>query len=132
MNRIQCLTIDCSDPQLLAEFWSQVLEWKTTYSSEKESYIEFVGSPLVTGLIPDILFIKVPDRKTVKNRMHLDLRPDNQEAEVKRIEALGGQRFEIGQSEDTQTTWVVMADPEGNEFCVLKALDAEAAIQTGS
>jgi len=53
--------------------------------------------------------------------MHFDLRPDDQEAEVARIETLGGKRIEIGQSADPATTWVVMVDPEGNEFCLLKS-----------
>jgi hypothetical protein len=70
---------------------------------------------------PDILFLKVPDEKIIKNRLHLDLRPDNQEAEVARLEKLGAKRIEIGQSIDADTTWVVMADLEGNEFCVLSA-----------
>jgi len=57
----------------------------------------------------------------VKNRLHLDLRPDDQAAEVTRLESLGAKKVEIGQSTDPDTTWVVMADPEGNEFCVLSA-----------
>jgi hypothetical protein len=57
----------------------------------------------------------------VKNRLHLDLRPLDQEAEVSRLESLGAKRIEIGQSDDSDTSWVVMADPEGNEFCVLRA-----------
>ena len=64
----------------------------------------------------------MPDEKIVKNRLHLDFRPDNQEEEVARLESLGAKRIEIGQSDYSETTWVVMADPEGNEFCVLKAL----------
>ena len=57
----------------------------------------------------------------MKNRLHLDLRPDDQAAEVARLEKLGAKKIEIGQSADPDTTWVVMADPEGNEFCVLRA-----------
>ena len=57
--------------------------------------------------------------KTAKNRVHFDLRPDDQQAEVQRLEGLGARRIEIGQ---TDVTWVVMADPEGNEFCVLRSL----------
>jgi len=64
---------------------------------------------------------KNPDEKVVKNRLHFDLTPDDQSAEVARIESLGGKRIEIGQSADPNTTWVVMADIEGNEFCVLKS-----------
>ena len=65
--------------------------------------------------------MKVSDSKIIKNRMHLDLRPDDQNVEVARLEKLGAKKIEIGQSSDLETTWVVMADPEGNEFCVLKA-----------
>ena len=57
----------------------------------------------------------------VKNRLHFDIRPETQDEEVARIESLGGKRVEIGQSADPATTWVVMIDPEGNHFCVLKS-----------
>jgi predicted enzyme related to lactoylglutathione lyase len=120
--RIQCITIDSEDPHKLAEFWASALDWKITYSDEIEVCLELLdGSPEV-GRIPDILFLKNPDKKQVKNRLHLDLRPQNQEAEVSRLEALGAKRIEIGQSDYPETTWVVMADPEGNEFCVLRPL----------
>lgn len=77
-------------------------------------------NPSGTG---DLLFMKNPDKRVVKNRIHLDLRPDDQDLEVSRLEALGAKRVEIGQSDDPRTTWVVMEDPEGNLFCVLRALD---------
>lgn len=119
--RIQCITIDCIDPQRVAVFWAAALDWKITESNENEVAIELLdGSPEV-GRIPDVLFLKNPDSKQVKNRLHLDLRPLDQDAEVARLEALGATRIEIGQSEYAETTWVVMADPEGNEFCVLRA-----------
>jgi predicted enzyme related to lactoylglutathione lyase len=119
--RIQCITIDCIDPRRVAEFWAAALDWKITESDDVEVVIELLdGSPGV-GRIPDILFLKNPDKKQVKNRLHLDLRPLDQDAEVARLEALGATRIEIGQSDYAETTWVVMADPEGNEFCVLRA-----------
>jgi hypothetical protein len=62
----------------------------------------------------------VPDDKVVKNRLHLDLRPENQAAEVSRLESLGAKKIDIGQNKDSDKSWVVMADPEGNEFCVLR------------
>ena len=77
-------------------------------------------NPSGTG---DLLFMKNPDKRIVKNRIHLDLRPDDQDLEVSRLEALGAKRVEIGQSDDPRTTWVVMEDPEGNLFCVLRALN---------
>lgn len=119
--RLQCITIDSEDPKKLAEFWAAALDWKITFEDEIEVCIELLdGSPEV-GRIPDMLFLKNPDKKSVKNRLHFDLRPQNQEAEVARLETLGAKRIEIGQSDYSETTWVVMADPEGNEFCVLRA-----------
>ncbi|MEY4972958.1 MAG: hypothetical protein RL399_915 [Actinomycetota bacterium] len=119
--RIQCITIDCENPRTLADFWAAALDWKITFEDENEVALELLdGSPEV-GHIPDLLFIKNLDRKSVKNRLHLDLRPLNQDAEVSRLESLGAKRIEIGQSDDSDTSWVVMADPEGNEFCVLRA-----------
>jgi hypothetical protein len=66
--------------------------------------------------LPGLLFVAVPESKTVKNRLHLDFRPDDQDLEVDRLLALGASRIDIGQGEQS---WVVLADPEGNEFCVL-------------
>ena len=120
--RLQCITVDAHDPRALAEFWAEVLGWKIGEGvNEIEVWIEReLGDPKNTGF-PDILFLKNSDVKSVKNRLHLDLRPDDQDAEVRRLEKLGAKRIEIGQSADPDTSWVVMADPEGNEFCVLRA-----------
>ena len=120
--RLQCITIDAHDPRALAQFWAEVLGWKIGEGvNEIEVWIEReLGDPKNTGF-PDILFLKNSDVKNVKNRLHLDLRPDDQDAEVRRLEKLGAKRIEIGQSADPDTSWVVMADPEGNEFCVLRA-----------
>lgn len=119
--RIQCITIDCENPRALADFWAAALVWKITFEDENEVALELLDGSPEAGRIPDILFLRNPDRKSVKNRLHLDLRPLNQEAEVSRLESLGAKRIEIGQSEYSETSWVVMADPEGNEFCVLRA-----------
>lgn len=120
--RLQCITVDAHDPRALAQFWAEVLGWKIGEGvNEIEVWIEReLGDPNNTGF-PDILFLKNSDVKNVKNRLHLDLRPDDQDAEVRRLEKLGAKRIEIGQSADPDTSWVVMADPEGNEFCVLRA-----------
>ncbi|MFZ2228287.1 MAG: VOC family protein [Candidatus Nanopelagicaceae bacterium] len=126
MLKIQCITIDSQDPLKLAQFWREVLGWEITFTSENEICIELLDGSPSQGQIPDILFIKTPDERVVKNRLHLDLRPDDQESEVQRIERLGGKRIEIGQSASQETTWVVMADPEGNEFCVLRAPKTES------
>ena len=126
MIRIQCLTIDCHDPKLLGEFWHQVLSWRITHESDTEVVLEPpAGSPL-ENVAPDILFLKVPDKKVVKNRLHLDLRPDDRDAEVDRIKKLGAVNVEIGQGQDPIVTWVVLADPEGNEFCVLQPPQGES------
>ncbi len=114
--RIDCLTIDCSDPSRLARFWSQALGWTIDFEDGTEVAITPPASQ--DGHTTDLLFLRVPDTKRVKNRLHLDLRPDDRDAEVARLESLGAKRADIGQNGDE--TWVVMADPEGNEFCVLR------------
>lgn len=105
------LVVDCANPRALAEFWSRVLNFKIL-----EEDAESVSLGMDEGTFPKILFLRTPDPKTGKNRLHLDLTPDDQAAEVERICALGARRVDIGQGEQS---WVVLADPEGNEFCVL-------------
>ncbi len=117
--RIDCVTVDCSDPARLARFWSQALGWMIDFEDDAE--VAVTPSSSHEGHATDLLFLRVPGAKQVKNRLHLDLRPDDQDAEVARLEGLGARRVDIGQG-DSQT-WVVMADPEGNEFCVLRVLD---------
>ena len=118
--RIQSVCVGSIDPPRLAAFWQEALGWRKTYEEEAEIVLEpRAGSP-EEGVAPDLLFLKVPERKEVKNRLHLDLRPVDQGAEVTRLERLGARRVDVGQGEDV--TWVVLADPEGNEFCVLQAL----------
>jgi predicted enzyme related to lactoylglutathione lyase len=121
MLKIQAVTVDAHNPQALAEFWAEVLGWKIGEGvNEFEVWIEReLGDPRNTGF-PDILFLKNSSTKIGKNRLHLDLRPDDQAAEVARLEKLGAQKIDIGQSAEPACTWVVMADPEGNEFCVLR------------
>ena len=123
MLKIQCITIDCHNPKALSAFWAQALNWNSDENAtDDEAYIEKNLELNNNDGYPDLLFIKVPDQKNSKNRLHLDLRPENQLEEVERLEKIGATRMEIGQSSDPSTTWIVMADPEGNEFCVLKAL----------
>lgn len=121
--RIQCVNYDAADPDGLARFWAEVLGWRRTYDSPDEVALEPPAGSAEDGIVPDILFVRVPEPKTVKNRLHMDLRPGDQEAEVARIESLGGKRISVGQADDV--SWIVMADPEGNEFCVLRPLTAE-------
>ena len=106
------LTIDCHDERKLARFWEQVLPSERIHEDDSEIVLRTkVGDYKLS-------FFRVGDDKSVKNRLHLDLVPDDQQAEVARLEALGATRVDIGQGD---VAWVVMADPEGNEFCVEKA-----------
>ena len=116
--RIQCLTIDCADPQKLSAFWSAALGLPSFPLDGGDVWIGPGEGHPEDGILPDLLFQKVPDHeeKLGKNRLHLDLRPDDQDAEVARLEALGARRADIGQGD---VSWIVMTDPEGNEFCVL-------------
>ena len=79
--------------------------------------------------MPDILFLLVPEDRVVKNRLHFDLRPSDQFAEVERLTGLGATRVDIGQS--ALSTWVVLADPEGNEFCLLRPFTDEEMTSFG-
>lgn len=121
MLKIGYIEIDSKEPLSISGFWEAALGWKITYSDEVGVMLEKPESETGAEKFPPILFGKNPDQKVVKNRLHFDLRPDDQELEVARLEKLGAKRIEIGQSADPNTTWVVMADPEGNEFCVLKS-----------
>jgi hypothetical protein len=103
--------VDASDPAGLGRWWAEVLGWVVVDDNPRE--FEIRASP---DRLPGLLFAQVPERKTVKNRLHLDLRPDDQEAEVDRLLGLGATRADVGQGAQT---WVVLRDPEGNEFCVL-------------
>ena len=110
-SKLHTVTIDCADPARLAQFWSAVLDYSVTHKNDEEVAIAPAG-----GGGPTLLFLRVPDSKTVKNRFHLDLNPNDQQAEVRRLLGLGASRADIGQGD---VSWVVLADPEGNEFCVL-------------
>jgi predicted enzyme related to lactoylglutathione lyase len=108
------IVIDARDLPALARFWAQVLDWRILSEREREIVIGVDDSASV-----GICFMPVIDKKTVKNRVHLDLAPgpDEQDAEIDRILALGARRADIGQT--GAESWTVLADPEGNEFCVL-------------
>ena len=120
---IQCFNLDTTDPDRIATFWQQALGWRRTHDTADEVVLEPPAGSPQDGVAPDLLFLRVPEKKTVKNRWHLDLRPTDQAAEVARLEALGATRADVGQGDDV--SWVVMADPDGNEFCVLRAFTPE-------
>jgi predicted enzyme related to lactoylglutathione lyase len=112
--RIYTVTVDCHDPKRLAQFWSEALGYKFAYDEGDDVAIEKPDDESA----PAIYFQVVPDQKVVKNRLHFDLAPADQHAEVERLKKLGAKEVDIGQRD---VSWVVMADPEGNEFCVLTA-----------
>jgi len=120
--RIQCLCIDTTDPAGLASFWEAALGWRRTYDGDEQVVLEPPQGSREDGIVPDLLFLRVPEDKAGKNRLHLDLRPEDHAAEVARLEGLGGRRVDVGQG--PEASWIVMADPAGNEFCVLRALTA--------
>src|SRR5712691_11304259 len=101
--------------------WQAALGWRRTSEEDDEIVLEPPEGSAEDGGAPDLLFLRVPEKKTVKNRVHLDLRPEDQAAEVARLEGLGARRVDIGQG--SEVSWVVMADPEGNEFDVLSPAD---------
>jgi hypothetical protein len=113
-NRFTELCLDCRDPHALAPFWAELLGYEVTDSDE--SVVELTGPP---GSGPSLILAKVPEDKVVKNRMHIDLNATDrdQDAEVERAIGLGARPADVGQGEDV--SWVVLADPEGNEFCIL-------------
>lgn len=126
--RFDWVTMDCHDPRAVAGFWAAALddyELMEDPDGEGEEDNEFLVLP-VTKRGPKLLFLSVPDDKVVKNRVHFDIRPapgSDAAAEVARLEGLGAKKIDIGQKPDD--TWTVMADIEGNEFCVLRALTDE-------
>ena len=114
------ICIDSISPRETAEFWAAALSWQIVDDDGDEVALQPPAGSPEAGILPDLLFLRVPERKSTKNRLHFCLRPQDQAAEVTRLEALGASPVDVGQGEDA--TWVVMADPEGNEFCVLRQL----------
>jgi hypothetical protein len=119
-TRLVHLVVDAADPSALARFWSAALDWPITWEEPDEVVIEPPASDASQrGQLP-LVFVPVQDEKVSKNRVHLDLasRSSAHQADlVARLEGLGARRLDIGQGPDV--TWVVMADPEGNELCVV-------------
>lgn len=118
--RIEEVVVDCQDPRRLAEFWRAVLGW-VAVGVEPDGAIE-IGDPGSGSMT--ILFQPVTEPKTVKNRLHLDVRPTDKSHsyELARLLGLGARPVGVGHEVDT---WVVLADPEGNEFCLLSDADQE-------
>jgi hypothetical protein len=121
-SKLTELAIDCADPEGLARFWRAVLDYEV---QDEDDGIVTIGPTTVpdgerrVGPVPPALtFARVPEPKTVKNRIHLDVNPTDreQDEEVRRLVELGARHVDVGQGD---ASWVVLADPEGNEFCVL-------------
>jgi len=125
------VVVDCHDIAAQARWWARVLDWQVVYEADDEVVIvpehvteDWLRSTPWEQVGPGLVFVPVPEGKTVKNRLHIDLAPqldDDQAAMVESLTAMGATRAHVGQSvgELTDVTWVVLADPEGNEFCVL-------------
>ena len=113
-SRLAAIVIDAVHPQLIAGFWCEVLGWQVV--EEEEGVITIAAAD---GSWPTIDVAPVPESKTIKDRLHLDLRADGTStaAELDRLYGLGARPADVGQPADA--SWVVLADPEGNEFCLL-------------
>ena len=113
-STVDTLTFDCTDPRRMVEFWSAALGYELTEIDEQGAYIV---DPSGRGWA--LYFQVVPEGKSVKNRLHLDLRPQaSMVKELERVKALGASEFRY--VEESGSFWTVMLDPEGNEFCVLR------------
>lgn len=114
-SRISAMCIDAIEPRSVADFWAAVLGWDVVEEGD-----EGISLASPSRDLPTLDILPVPEAKHTKNRLHLDLRADNTgfEAELDRLGGLGARRVDIGQG--SNVTWVVLADPEGNEFCLLR------------
>jgi Glyoxalase-like domain len=111
---VAAVVVDCADARAMARFWDAAMDWTLHDVADDHAALRSAQ-----GVGPYLEFIRVPDVKTVKNRVHLDLRPypgDDQAADVARLKALGAADIDVGQGD---VSWTCLADPEGNEFDVL-------------
>jgi hypothetical protein len=120
VSRLNVIAIDAVAPELVAEFWCRVLGWQVV---ERDAEVISIGPADRSG--PTIDVVQVPESKQVKNRLHFDLRADgvSTEEELQRLLDLGARRVDVGQPADA--SWVVLADIEGNEFCLLSRTQQE-------
>ncbi|CAL9365289.1 hypothetical protein SUDANB6_00748 [Streptomyces sp. enrichment culture] len=125
-SRFTELVVDCRDPERLAAFWCAVLGFEVIDRSEGKveigSWVPTVEEVRARQMPPTLVFVRVPEGKTAKNRLHLDVSPVDGSTgdEVARLLGLGAATVDVGQGPGR--SWVVMADPEGNEFDVLRTL----------
>lgn len=121
---ISHIAVDCREPYSLSEWWKEVLGYVEDPDDPNDPEHEecWIQDPREKGV--SLIFIKVPERKSGKNRLHLDLRPraGERNAEYQRLLRHGATKVEDHRGVDGPGTgWVVMADPEGNEFCILRS-----------
>jgi len=110
-TRFYQLVVDAHNPSLLAHWWAKVLGYDVLYETANEVIIGAAPEQY-----PGICLVPVSDAKMIKNRLHIDLDPDDHEAEVARVTGLGARHADIGHCD---VPWTVLIDPEGNEFCIL-------------
>jgi predicted enzyme related to lactoylglutathione lyase len=111
---VATVVLDCASPPAMARFWGAAMDWTV-----HEVTADHARLRSAKGVGPYLEFLRTPDAKTVKNRIHLDLRPypgDDHAAEAARLRSLGAADVDLGQGD---VPWTVLADPEGNEFCLL-------------
>jgi hypothetical protein len=124
MIEIQAVTVDCAEPYRLAQWWSEATGWPIDDAKSDDDEVALVQPGL-----PWLLFIRVPEGKTGKNRVHLDVNGADgrtRDEEVERLLALGAKPYEDHRNPDG-TRWVTLLDPEGNEFCVCRSPAERAA-----
>jgi hypothetical protein len=126
-SRLTEVIFDCHNLEVMSDFWCRALNYERVHSGDGWIAIRAAEPELTEAMLmesaqsPALAFVLVNDEKIVKNRVHIDVTPidRSQDDEVGRLVALGAKRINIGQS---GTSWVVMADPEGNEFCVMESI----------
>jgi predicted enzyme related to lactoylglutathione lyase len=116
IGRLEAITIDCADPTALARFWAGLFDTEVDSVNEGDGpiYVDLRATPEV----PTLRFQRVPEPKVAKNRVHLDIEVADLEEARARVEALGGRRISE-RFEEFGYRWIVMADPEGNELCLV-------------
>ena len=130
------LCVDCGEPAVLARWWAHVLGWRVVGGAAADDDADndapadddYVEIEPANGSHVGLLFARVPEAKSVKNRLHLDIRAQDgsdQETELARLLELGARTVDIGQGLDV--TWCVLVDPEGNEFCLLRSTPSQLA-----
>lgn len=115
------VTFDTQDPDLISPFWCQLLGVEVQSVRDQGRYVVLAPSPAVGGMM--VAFQRVPEAKTAKNRLHLDVHVDDLDVSTQQIEALGGRWIEPDNTLELDGfLWRCMADPEGNEFCIMRLI----------